>query len=49
MRNLLDDTVRRMSSRLAGMTSEERSATVLSTIMPEDIPAEEGGTGDLPE
>jgi SpoVK/Ycf46/Vps4 family AAA+-type ATPase len=40
MRNLLDDAIRRMSSRLALMPGDERTAEALSTIKAEDIPYE---------
>jgi SpoVK/Ycf46/Vps4 family AAA+-type ATPase len=43
MRNLFDDTVRKMGSRLAAVPAESRTAEALSTIVPEDIPAQKGG------
>jgi len=40
MRNLLDDTIRRMPERLATLTQEERSVEALSTITEIDFPFE---------
>ena len=40
MRNLLDDTIRRMPERLASLTQEERTVEALSTITQEDFPFE---------
>ena len=40
MRNLLDDTIRRMPERLAALTQEERTVEALSTITEVDFPFE---------
>jgi SpoVK/Ycf46/Vps4 family AAA+-type ATPase len=39
MRNLLDDTIRRMPERLASLTQEERTVETLSTITEGDFPS----------
>jgi AAA+ superfamily predicted ATPase len=40
MRNLLDDTIRRMPERLASLTQAERTVDALSTITESDFPIE---------
>jgi len=40
MRNLLDDTIRRMPERLASLTQAERTVDALSTITEADFPSE---------